>query len=242
MKNKSQIAIAIGLMCVLLTSAICVQLNTIKEATKIVGSPYAEQRLKDEVLRKKEEYESLYKDLENKEKELKDVREERTKENGRGTELQEELDRNNKLLGLTELTGSGIIVTVSDNTTVKLSEIEENLDNISKYLVHEEDLVNIVNELNNAGAEAVSINGQRILSTTAITCSGTVITINGVKLSSPFKISAIGNPESLSGINRNGGYLDYMKASVIVNIEKSSNVTVDKYNGVINSKYMKTIE
>ena len=61
MKNKSQIAAAIGVMCVLLTSAICVQLNTIKEATKIVGSDVAEQRLKDEVLRKKGESEALYK-------------------------------------------------------------------------------------------------------------------------------------------------------------------------------------
>ncbi len=101
----------------------------------------------------------------------------------------------------------------------------------------------IVNELNNAGAEAISINGQRILGTTAITCSGTVITINGVKLSSPFKINAIGNPESLSGINRNGGCLDYMQdTGVIVNIEKANNVTVEKYSGIINSKYMKTVE
>ncbi|MCI9365594.1 MAG: hypothetical protein HFJ54_03075 [Clostridia bacterium] len=81
MKNKSQIAVTIGIMCVLLTCSIIVQLNTIKEATKIVGSPYAEQRLKDEVLRRKEEYESLYKTLEDREKELEDVRSEMTREN-----------------------------------------------------------------------------------------------------------------------------------------------------------------
>lgn len=162
---------------------------------------------------------------------------------GRGTELQEELANNNKLLGLTELTGSGIIVTVSDNNKVKLSEIDERVDSVSSYIVHDGDLRDIVNELNNAGAEAISINGQRILGTTAITCSGTVITINGVKLSSPFKINAIGNPESLSGINRNGGCLDYMQdTGVIVNIEKANNVTVEKYSGIINSKYMKTVE
>lgn len=243
MKNKSQVAVAIGVMCVLLTSAICVQLTTINEATKIVGSAYAEQGLKDEVLRKKGESEALYRELENKEKELKAVREEMTKENGRGTELQTELDQNNKLLGLTELTGKGILITAKDNDAVKLSEIDGKADSISRYLVHEEDLINIVNELNNAGAEAISINGQRILGTTSITCSGTVITINGVKMSSPFKISAIGNPESLAGINRNGGYIDYMKIrGAVVNTEKSENITVEKYNGVINSKYMRTIE
>lgn len=242
MENKSQIAITIGLMCVLLTSAIGIQLHTIKEATKVVGTFPAEQRLKDEVLRAKGEYEELYKTLENKEKELKEVREEMTKENSRGAELQEELDRNNKLLGLTELTGSGIIVTIADNTNAKMSEIDDELVDMSRYLVHEENLVDIVNELNNAGAEAISINGQRILGTTAISCSGAVITINGVKLSSPFKINAIGNPESLSGINRNGGTLDNLRATVMITTEKSNNITVGKYSGVINSKYMKAVE
>ena len=70
MKNKVQIGIALGIMCVLLVSAIIVQLNTIEEATKIVGTSFAEQGLKEEVLRWKEIYERSYKDLENKEKEL----------------------------------------------------------------------------------------------------------------------------------------------------------------------------
>ena len=105
MKNKSQIAIALGIMCAILTCAIVVQLNTIKEATKIVGTSYAEQGLKDEVLRKKEEYERLYNELEEKEKELEKARQESTQENGRASELQAELDKTNKLLGLTDLTG-----------------------------------------------------------------------------------------------------------------------------------------
>ena len=69
MKNKMQIAIALGLMCVLLVTAIMMQLNTIEEAKKIVGTSYAEQGLKDEVLRWKESYEREYRELENKENE-----------------------------------------------------------------------------------------------------------------------------------------------------------------------------
>lgn len=98
MKNKTQIGIALGLMCILLTSAIIVQLNTIKEATKIVGSSYAQAGLKEEVLRVKEDYERLYKNLSSKETELEKVRQERTKEKGRATELQEKLDETNRLL------------------------------------------------------------------------------------------------------------------------------------------------
>ena len=108
MNDKKQVSITIGLMCVVLTCAIVVQLNTIKEATKIVGTSYAEQSLKDEVLRWKENYESLYKNLEETEEKLEKARSEATQENGRGTELEGELSNINKLLGLTELTGRGV--------------------------------------------------------------------------------------------------------------------------------------
>ena len=242
MKNKFQIAIVIGIMCMLLTIAIMMQLNTINEATKIVGTSYAEDKLKEEVLRWKENSESLYKTLEEKETELEKTRQEATKENNRGTELEEELSSINKSLGLTELTGNGVIVTLSDNNTVTANDIDSD-DNINYYLIHDTDIISIVNELNNAGAEAISINGQRVIGTTAITCSGAVITINGVKLSSPFKINAIGNPESLSGIGRPGGYLENIKLTgAFASIEKSDNVIVSKYTGTITSKYMKDID
>ncbi len=242
MNDKKQIAIAIGVMCVLLTSAIVVQLNTIKEATKIVGTSYAEQGLKDEVLRWKENSESLYKTLEETEEELEKVRLEATQENGRGTELEEELSNINKLLGLTELTGSGVIVTLSDNNNVTSEGLSIEED-INSYVVHDEDLISVVNELYNAGAEAISINGQRLVSTTAITCSGTVITINGIKLNSPFEIRAIGNPESLYSIERTGGYIELMRqGGTIVETVKSNNITVPKFSGTLPSKYMKNAE
>ena len=199
MKNKAQIATALGLMCIILVSSIMIQLNTIKEATKIVGTSYAEQGLKDEVLRQKESYERLYKDFENKEKELEIAREESTKENSSLLELREELEKANGLLGLTEITGEGIVLTVRDNDAARNKEMEIN---VSKALVHDEDLRQLVNELKNAGAEAISINGQRIVSSTSIICSGAIVKVNGVKLNSPFEISAIGNPSTLRGIDR----------------------------------------
>ena len=242
MNKKYQIAITIEIMCGLLAAAVVIQLNTIKEATKIVGTSYAQASLKDEVLRWKEKSESQYKVLEAVETELEKTRQEATKENSRGTELEEELSKANRLLGLTEIAGSGVVVTLADNNEVKASEIEVD-DSINYYLIHDVDIWSVVNELYNAGAEAISINGQRIVGTTAITCSGTVITINGVKLSSPFKISAIGNPETLYGIARPGGYLESISSTgSIATIEKSNNVTVAKYTGSLTSKYMNSAE
>ena len=228
MKNKMQVAISIGLMCVLLTGAIVVQLNTINKATQIVGSSYAEQSLKDAVLRWKENYENMYNTLE------------KTKENDESSSLEKELSDANKLLGLTELTGTGVIVTLADNDSIDVSLV----GNANDYVVHDGDLMEVVNELKNAGAEAISINGQRITSTTAISCQGTVITVNGEKINSPFTIKAIGNSESLSAISRPGGYIEWLQSKnyVITNIEKSSNITVEKYNGVISSKYMKNVQ
>lgn len=242
MNKKTQVTITIGVMCILLSTAIVIQLNTIKEATKIVGTSYAEDKLKEEVLRWKETYETSYKNLEGKEKELEKVRQEATKENSRGAELEEQLSNINKSLGVTELTGSGVIVTLSDNNGITINDIEGE-ENINTYLIHDEDIWSIVNELNNAGAEAISINGQRIINSTAINCSGTVVTVNGVKLSSPFKINAIGNPESLSGLARPGGYLEKIQLTGgVVKLEKSDNVMVSKYNGTITSKIMNTVQ
>ena len=186
-------------MCIVLTGGISVQLKTIKEATKAVGSSLVESELKEEVLRWKEDYENIYEELENKELELEKARQESTRENGRLKELQQELDETNRLLGLTEVTGEGIVLTVKDNDGTTLKEL--GLD-LNQALVHDEDLRQLVNELKNSGAEAISINGQRIMSTTAINCSGAVVTINNIKINSPFEIRAIGNVYSLGGIKR----------------------------------------
>ena len=111
-------------------------------------------------------------------------------------------------------------------------------------LVHDQDLRELVNELKNSGAEAISINGQRIITNTAITCSGAVITINGVRLSSPFEIRAIGNTASLKGgIVRIGGYLSRMEdEGIIATLEESNNVLITKYTGVNTPKYMQTVK
>ena len=96
----------------------------------------------------------------------------------------------------------------------------------------------IVSELTNAGAEAISINDQRIVNTTCITCAGNVISINGQKVSSPFVIKAIGNPEMLYGINRPGGYIQFMEDYTSVEVKKINNISIKKFTGALSSKYL----
>ena len=150
--------------------------------------------------------------------------------------LKLELEDNSKIQGLTDVTGKGITIKLDDNREVDSTEVL----NISSYLVHEEDLLQIINELFNAGADAISINNQRIVSTTSVLCDGNIIRVNGEIISVPITIKAIGYPESLYyALMRPQGYLDIMqKDGVVVKVDKSDNITISKYEGVYNYDYI----
>ena len=232
--NKKQIAITLGVMCILLTSGIIIQINTIKKNSIPNSIKTSNNDLRDEVLKWKEKYEKAYLDLQESENKLEQVRQEASKDNNSFAEMEQELKSMNSLLGLTDLTGEGIIITVADNDNASIKD-----EDLKDELVHNTDIIELVNELKNTGAEAISINGQRVVSTTAIDCVGAVITVNGVKINSPFTISAIGNRERLNGITIPGSYIEFMEEDgIVVEVKKSSEVTIPKYNKVMNAKYM----
>lgn len=238
--KKTKISFVLGIVCLLLTIAIVVQVNTIKGTDSTVTKKIAEDELRDEVLKWKEKYDDITLDLEIAEDELDIVRENSTQNNEEDKNKKEEITLNNNLLGLTNLEGKGIELTVADDPDATTESISV-IDDISKHIVHYNDIISLVNELKNAGAEAISVNGQRIVSTTAITCIGNVIKINDEKVGSPFVIKAIGFPASLKGaLTRGGGYLESMRLDGIeVSIKEQDNIQIPKYTGVISSKYIK---
>lgn len=238
--KKRQIAITLGIMCALLTFAIALQVNTINAAVEIVGVERTENKLRDQVLEWKEQYDKLYSQLEQTEKNLEKVRQDVTKDDSSAKDMEEELRVSNILLGLTEVSGSGVIVKLDDNRNVTTETIGV-YESISQYLIHDEDLRTIVNELKNAGAEAISINGQRIVNSTAITCDGNVIMINGEKIGAPFEIKAIGFQEMFIGaLLRPGGYIEVLNNDgIITSVEKQDNIKIPKYNGILDAKSIK---
>ncbi len=236
--KKKKIAITLGIMCLMLTLAIAVQIRSVKGGTQVAVQSKTENDLKDEVFRWKEKYDTTHKLVEESEKELEKVRSEATKNSENDSNAEKQVKENNMLLGLTNVKGSGVVITIKDNSNTKASSV---LDP-SLLLVHDGDLRSIVNELKNAGAEAIEINGQRIVQTTAIVCDGNVVRINGEKLGSPFVIKAIGLPERLYNVNRVGGYLEMLEDDgVSTEIKKSNDITISKYNGVITNEYMETV-
>ena len=101
--DKKQIAITLGVMCVLLTSGIIVQVNTIKKNSISNNIKTSNNDLRDEVLKWKEKYEKTYIELQESENRLEQVRQEASKDNNEFTEMEQELKAMNSLLGLTEI-------------------------------------------------------------------------------------------------------------------------------------------
>lgn len=237
--NKKLIGLILGVMCLILTCGICIQVKTVNSANSPLSTSSTENDLRDQVLKAKEKYDNKYNDLEKITNELEQERKSVTENNSELTNLEEQINQGNKALGLTEVTGTGVIVTLKDNDTLNPTS---NID-LSNAIVHDVDIIAVVNELKNAGAEAISINDHRVVPTTSISCDGNVIKINGEKVGAPFEIKAIGLPEQLAALKRPGGYLDLLDGwGVITEFKKVNTVTIPKYTGVIDFKYAQNVK
>lgn len=235
--NKKLVSLCLGLMCIALTFGICVQIKTVKNSNSKISQNYEENQLRAEVLKYKEKYDNKFRDLENAEKTLEKEREKVTANSDELTQVEENIKKGNKVIGLTEVTGQGVTITLNDSQNLS------NILNISDALVHDVDVLAVINELKNAGAEAISINDQRLVPTTGIICGGNIIDINGEKVGAPFIIKAIGLPEQLAALERPGGYLNLLKEkySIVAELKREKSVTIPKYNGVINYKYVQNV-
>lgn len=231
--------IVFTLISMLVTYGISMQIKTVNNNGTTVNLTAEQSRLKSEILKINEKYNNLTEEIEILEKELEKERENSTKNNSTLANLEESIKQKNTLLGLAEVTGTGVKIVLNDGTV----PTNNFLVNASDLLVHDGDLIQVVNELFNSDAEAISINGQRIVGTTAIECDGNIIKINGFKIGAPFEILAIGYPEYLAGIGRVGGYLERLESrGIIVSLSKQNTVTVPKYTGTIKFNYATNIE
>ena len=102
---------------------------------------------------------------------------------------------------------------------------------MNAYLVHAEDILQVVNELYAAGAEAVSINGQRMVSGSAVSCAGSIVMVNGVRVAAPFEIKAVGEPSVLNAaLHFPGGVVDNLAPwGIEITVKEETAVTVPAY-------------
>ncbi len=142
--------------------------------------------------------------------------------------------------GVTDVEGMGVIITIKDPPNT-----ESYIEDYSVIAYNYELLLSLVNKLKEAGAEAISINEQRIVNTTEISLAGSSIRINGRATAQPYTIKAIGNPDTLeSTLTIRGGIVESMRSKygLSVAIDKVENVKIARYSGVITFKYAKPIE
>lgn len=153
------------------------------------------------------------------------------------SELKDELERARIEAGVTELSGPGVEVTLNDsNISIKPGE------NPNLYVLHDEDVLRVLNEIRAAGAEAVSINGQRLLSTTEVRCTGPTIVLNKNKrLAPPYVVTAIGNPDTLeNSLKMRGGVAETLQFwGIQVTVKKLPQVIVPAYSGGLKFDYAK---
>ncbi len=141
--------------------------------------------------------------------------------------MQKELQLINMAGGLYPAEGPGISITISDIAGTLKSE-DSNKGSFSD--VH--DLLMVINELKASGAEAITINNQRVTAMSEIEWTGTMISVNGSRINSPFIIKAIGDPHKLEiGVSIKGGYLDQLKYSKQIEVKPVDNIKMSAFNG-----------
>ncbi len=227
-KTNITICIVIFLMCVILVSVILMRVKAVEKTDFEEESVARETELRKEISTWKSKYEKINETLESTNQKILEYEEQIEKNEDSSDLMEQELEQTNVLLGKKSVKGEGVIVTLTDKDNAKILAT---------------DLSEIVNELKYAGAEAISINGIRILSMTDITdATNDLILINGQRISSPYEVKAIGNQTYLySTLNAKNGFIDYYtnQYDIDIKIEKQKNMIIDKTGQDVNFKYIK---
>ncbi len=132
--------------------------------------------------------------------------------------------------------GAGVKILVDDGTRA-LYEGED----INDLIVHDLDILLIVNELKRCKAEAIAVNGHRITPYTSIVCSGYTIRMDGMVYARPFEITAIGDSKRISSafLAPEGYGTLLMDWGVIFSIESLEDIEIPAYTGEMKFKYAK---
>ena len=151
--------------------------------------------------------------------------------------LRAEVDQLEITAGLTDVEGPGVTVILEDSSSANLTGDE------ADYLIHDSDLLSVINELRSAGAEAISLNGERILATSEVRCTGAVVTVNGRRYAAPYIIFAIGDKDTLySALTMRSGVVDVLSQwGITVKVTASDLLLIPKYNGSIDYEYARSV-
>lgn len=140
-------------------------------------------------------------------------------------------------IGMVEIKGEGVTITMNDLHRLTPSARDINFD-----IIHDIDILIILNDLNVAGAEAVSINGERLISSTEVICGGPIMIVNRERMAAPYILKAIGDKErlyaALTAPNTYGSIL--IEDGLGFEVEKKDEIIIPAYRGERTLKYGST--
>ena len=171
------------------------------------------------------------------EKRITEMQNELAKGSDASATLNKDLQEKKFLAGLTEAIGPGIQVTLTDSH--RLAPFQPS-DGMPPNIIHDADIQAVVNEMRAAGAEAIAINGQRVVATTAIRCVGPVVLINSVPKAPPVVIQAVGDPDAMyGGLKTPDGVVDGISRfdSGMIKLEKKTLMTLPAFAGSTQTRF-----
>lgn len=229
----------IGLICIVLGIFVAIQFKTVQKNVLQGLSPIQKStQLVTELTKLKNERDLLQSEVETLDARLKEIEETESRGSVLIKNLNEDLNKYKALSGLVDVAGQGIEVLIDNPQRSIDSAYESNL-------VYDYELIlSMVNELNAAGAEAISINDQRVLSTTEIRAAGENINVNKIPQNLPLVIRAIGNNVTLENAitNRMGIVSELRDRKYVVEVKRMEKVTILKYAGAVEFRYANIVQ
>jgi uncharacterized protein YlxW (UPF0749 family) len=156
-------------------------------------------------------------------------------------DLQSRIEELRSAAGLTERTGDGVVITLDDARSTSPAQTS----NVDKSICHSTDLTDIVNTAWRGGAQAVAINGERVVGSTSVYCVGSTIMVNGTLMSPPFSVLVIGAQNDLLAAYDDPNELRDIKQRRDVyglgfRVTRTTAVKVPPYGGALNVHYAAT--
>ena len=225
-KEKKIMILTISIMALILVCVMFMQFKVVNETDIAQIEAMREDELEEAVTEWKEKYEEAYEKLVDTNNKINEYNEKMQSSAETKELINKELTEAKRNFGLTTVEGDGIIVTLTDTNEMAYDA---------------EDILELVNELRAAGAEAISINDERIVNTSDIVnITSSIIKVNSKNISSPYVIKAIGDSTYLkSALTIKNGYYDLkQKNEYKIKIEEKTNIKINKYSKSINLKYI----
>ena len=230
-KGKVTVTITIAIACFVLAMIMCMQFKVVKETDITSIETMREEELRSELANWKQMYKEAEEQYDEKIAKLSEYREKQQSTEEASKLVEEELAKTNMYLGETDVEGQGIEINIKDINSEDIKPISA------------ENLLRIVDYLKLAGAEAISINEERIINMSDIVDirSNSIIFVNQQRILAPYIIKAIGDPSKLeSTLLGNGGYIEELRnIGFDISIDRKSTITIPKYSKEIGYKYMK---